>query len=759
MYVFVILCWVSEDAGSEDAVRAQNLNMWAKSIGLGVLGLFLVLMEPLRGYLYWAFESSAFGSAIGGTGGVGGYMGLTVCQDSSYCFWYDTPGLGLTWLSVFLALVWWAPFLLLSPSKFYSTFNSDFWAKLLSGLSVWWFVTYLGYYFVLTTFYRQEPVLGISLAAACGLLMKLTLLSLSLAKLGGAASLLDPTSLCWTSSSSLHKSAGIWTLIFSLLHGMGELTYLTKQGTLFSSVSLAYSETQGDPIYLTGALCTVLAVIQAATLTAYMDRTSSVWFRRLKLMLIFSSSSVSFLVLLAVISHQNVLFLCLLLMICVLVSTMSFLLLRARQSSMIYEDVWRKLHPLIGYVLICICCFHFTPSLLFFLPGISFHVSDLVLRRRLTRWSQKNIQSSVAGLFSDMVKIRLRIPKDCVFSKGASVALLSLVDDKMNQIHPFSLVPISSSEADVYVKVSGDWTLRIHQLALEENLWSKLRVVAPIPVPLPNLTAKHLIAVCGGIGITGVTSFLDEVISSKLVDSVSLICVVPSEELLTPLIESRLLDRWHSSWTINVFFTRNSKNIEERKRISQLLVERLKPILEPYKLDVKLKYDTAVAKSSLVGGVLGFLLIWSWRAACIASKSHPTIPSTQSALCLHSWWNGASSSSFFNVFALIGVVLGAFLAAIAHFSLNAIWMKDDSKSARAEDSILVSEDSLEGYSTFSLKPQIEFQDHKPHLASEIRKYITADSAIVTCLPPRLQKDVEEELRTSGARIFSLNFRT
>ena len=169
-------------------------------VGLALLSTFLVLFEPIRGYLYWYFEDSAFGVNIGGTGGVGGQLGLTTCPSGAYCFWHDIPLVGLTYLSLVTVLWWWGGWLLLAllsalglpqPSFFIPRLrpaNSYFGMRprswMLSGalVLVVWAGSQLNYYFGLTTYYRDQVVLGVSLAAACALMLVLSVLLLSLGR-------------------------------------------------------------------------------------------------------------------------------------------------------------------------------------------------------------------------------------------------------------------------------------------------------------------------------------------------------------------------------------------------------------------------------------------------------------------------------------------------------------------------------------------------------------------------------------------------
>jgi hypothetical protein len=259
-----------------------------------ILGLFVLLYEPLRAYIYWSAGFSWFATSIGGTGGVGGLLGMTICDESLYCFWYDLPVLGLTWHAAFVVLVWWGTWLFatalhwLRPSvsrQPYSVPSGKRWAQMGAAAAVFWVLVFLVYYFSLTRFYRDDIVLGISLAGACGVMMTLTALSLSIGHFSLPARVLRLTSLSvgeWPSSAVLHKIIGSLVLICVALHGGGEVVFMLRSADFVQSITPAIGR---DPILATGFATFIITGVHGVLLCIYAPSASLKWQRALRVML------------------------------------------------------------------------------------------------------------------------------------------------------------------------------------------------------------------------------------------------------------------------------------------------------------------------------------------------------------------------------------------------------------------------------------------------------------------------------------------
>jgi hypothetical protein len=266
----------------------MRMHVAVRSVVAALIAAFIVLYDPVRGFLYWATEDSVFGTKIGGTGGVGGIIGMAgLCPRATdafangYCFWHDVPAVGLTWLGLFLVGTWWGAWIALSvlfarhadtePAASLASLHPERgFAKALAAASLFWLSSYLVYYFALTDYYKRDAssaLLGVSLAAACGLMMCVTLMVLSLGRLQIAQRLLGLSAPLWPARLAFHKLVGCALLAFAALHAGGEIAYLTAVGKLAEALNPNSDYAGGDAVLLDGFItaCAVAAQVGGRT--------------------------------------------------------------------------------------------------------------------------------------------------------------------------------------------------------------------------------------------------------------------------------------------------------------------------------------------------------------------------------------------------------------------------------------------------------------------------------------------------------------
>ena len=730
----------------------QNLRLF---IAITLIA-FIVAFDPIRGYVYWATYFTEFGTQIGGTGGVGGLIGMRTCTTSFYCFWYDIPIVGLTWLATLLVLWWWGGWLLLSILSFYpnhsdvaasssSSHDSEasiwgvakplfcmlrcrtrrWWTGHGSGrltprlwlivsviMSCFWLIAYIVYYFVLSDFYRSEAVLGISLSAACGLMLTMTVQSLLLGRFNIPFALLGLRPLGtigWPYSLFLHKITGTLLIVSGLLHGGGELVYLTESSEFLASMHPDSTYDQGDPVFVNGTIA--LAILAAITigLVAYRPLASATWKSATTILLIVSGSLLVLLAIIAALQHPDILstqagvFLAGLTVIALMCAV-----LHSYAAKLV--DVWLIMHQVLGIVFMLASAIHFLPLIFYLLPGLAFWCADVACWWALRRWSRQHMTCRASVVRSTRSKkpavgtILFLRSDEPVFGATQTISLRS--SSSSVQSHTFSIVPSSACEACVFVDNVGDWSNGMLALVQAESQAasaghasdSESEVAVDLTAlevlgPYTSYSEQEIsqivsswssaVIVTANSGLAGVIGFLDAIQALDIVADkqfkLKMHVFLSDPAYLICLTNSRVAKRWRSDWSLTVHLPPGDESCIDELALTRRLKESLGSTSQCSRPSQATLTDEQRSRrlfqplaplAALLAAVVMFLIVWSWRARCCASFRTAAPP--QCSECGLSC-TPETCSVLFNAIALIASLLASFAAAFAVMQSHSPW--------------------------------------------------------------------------------------
>eukprot|EP01147_Barroeca_monosierra_P001454 gene1454-4613_t len=694
-----------------------------------LLAVFIVVFEPLRGLLYWLYYETNFGTGIGGTGGVGGQLGLTTCAEGFYCFWHDVAGVNLTYLALLTTIWWsgcWLTLAVLSWLSLPSGRNDRLEAsrtylvlckqamRFLAFAVIVWLGFYIIYYFMLSDFYRRYIVLGISLAAACALMMSWSLLLLTQGRFGLVQRLLHLKGITfsqWPTHLGLHRVLGATALLMAVIHGGGELVYTALTTKHIKNALLPNSdENEGDPIMLDGTIAVGFIIAQLLLLSQYTyQKGSSSWLHRSGS--IFFGTALVLCIGMFVIgasqlhaTREAVLYSITVMSLCVLI--VIALSQFAQKWPSISFMLWRWLHAFIGFAATGATVLHFLPSIFFFLPGIALWMCDIAHSFMLRNWLKKNARVELHHINEYLMRVCVDLPlitKDgapCTYFAGQQTFLLSLPG--CFTTHPFSVVPTSQNSADLYIQ-SGDgkWTSRLRKSQLPPSLLGPFENMpaGAIQHAVESCRWKQISVVVAGSGLFGVLGVLDQLALNQIARCTPLFLhiILRHDSHIEALLRCRVSQHWPEQWRIIVMMTTTAtkesdnanKMLDLQQKINHSLQvtnttsqfwmsgDSLKNQDERDGSPVHMKCEgiastknqsqqnhspvilpvKAIAPAiSILTGLVAFLLIWSWRGSCCSPKTAPTVPT-----CNHCFSNckPENCSVFFNGIAFIAVTLAS----------------------------------------------------------------------------------------------------
>jgi hypothetical protein len=535
------------------------------------------------------------------------------------------------------------------------------------------------YYFYLTSFYRSDVLLGLALAFSSALMTSLTLLSLTLGRLGLPLRTLGLASLSvWPHKTLLHKTFGACVLGFATIHGGGEVLYLLRDGALGVALNPSSHYSMGDPVFLNGFLAFSVAMLLVVTVSfllrasdRFADRRAAVWITLAMSAAVLAMSAVSA----AQHGWSAAAFGG---AVVILGAWASLGASSALRSSM--AKLWFFVHPFLGVALLAIACLHFMPLLFFLLPGFLFYTNDLVHRALLASWIHKNASVGLWLMGAEAgVEVTVQVRRDMNLFAGPQTMMLQLSGGPLTQANPFTLVPSSGQTARLYVHPNGTATRQFMQRVAAGQLSESDTVLyGPLSSFGGELARRaasqcsRLFVVGSGSGATGAVAWLDALLDSSLEHKpVFLLLVVRSLVLRRILTQSRVWQRWPAAWRASVWVTQPREQDDRQQSTEGDAEPRVESIArhvaDPHSRPASTSTNTLavpvsplVLLASLTSGMLAFLGIWWWRGMCLAQSGQPA-PPIESACLLPC--HAASCSVLFTALALLGSVSAAAITA------------------------------------------------------------------------------------------------